>query len=73
MLRYKTTLLLSNEPSHDYVGLTGPELNVVPVGIRHYGYWPYAVYCYIYTYSFFLNELRYCNIVYITKIASVMM
>ena len=33
MLRHKATLPLSNEPSHDYVCLTGPELNAVPVGL----------------------------------------
>ena len=33
MLRYKGTLPLSNKPSYDYLGLTGPELNAVPVGL----------------------------------------
>ena len=34
LLRGKATLTLSNEPSHDYVGLTDPELNAVPLGLR---------------------------------------
>ena len=33
MLRYKETYPLSNEPSNDYVGLTGPELNPLTVGL----------------------------------------
>ena len=34
VLRYKATLSLSNEHSHDYVGLTSTELNPVSVGLR---------------------------------------
>ena len=34
MLRYKKTLLLSNEPLHDYASLTGSELKAVLVGLR---------------------------------------
>ena len=34
MFRYEATFPFSNELSHDYVGLTGPELNPVPVGLR---------------------------------------
>ena len=33
LLRGKATLPLSNEPSHDYVGLTGLEFNAVTVGL----------------------------------------
>ena len=34
LIRGKATLPFSNEPSHDYVGLTDQELNAVPVGLR---------------------------------------
>ena len=34
LLQSKAILPLSNEPSHDYVGLTGPELNAKMEGLR---------------------------------------